>query len=214
MSKECNGYTKLRDGQSTYAMDDGGCYLCRQDSLPLTGEALAENCRRVCDGDPHCIAFTVARPAILDVHDYYWGHQANCCLERRKYPSEFLLDGLSIDEGTEFGNCHLDAMCWTRYEKNRNGKENEDDICADESGSPPLCTAVWDEKTFTEGEIRKNLDFIRQGCDYGKDESYDRMLVNAYDACKAEVYAESMAIRVVRHKTAVYTHVNFKALGA
>ena len=61
-------YTKYPPGVSTYGFDDGGCFFCARESRftelkePLTGGELNEHCRRQCEADSKCVAYTVGRP--------------------------------------------------------------------------------------------------------------------------------------------------------
>ena len=60
-------YTKYPPGVTTYGFDDGGCFFCARESRflskePLTGGELNEHCRRQCEADRECVAYTVGRP--------------------------------------------------------------------------------------------------------------------------------------------------------
>ena len=62
-----DSYTKLPDGKSTYGFDDGGCFFCAEPGLtpptPMAGGSLSDHCKRMCDADVQCVAYTVGRPA-------------------------------------------------------------------------------------------------------------------------------------------------------
>ena len=69
---------------------------------------------------------------VLPATQYYYGKIANCCLERRYYPSQAFVDATkeNILDTTHVNNtCQLDASCWTRYEKNKEkGQEAGSDL--------------------------------------------------------------------------------------
>ena len=108
----------------TYGYDDGGCFFCGSGD-PIDGSGvhpsergdLAEMCRRMCDSDHGCVAYTIGRGATREGQEHkYDGRMANCCLERRFYPPGAYVDGSGNDARGK-SNCQLDAACWTRYER-------------------------------------------------------------------------------------------------
>lgn len=69
-------YTKLPDGKIAYGVNDGGCFFCAYtagSSIPLSGSALEDTCQELCDSDPLCIAFEVARVPSLPVSTNIFG---------------------------------------------------------------------------------------------------------------------------------------------
>jgi hypothetical protein len=117
-------YNKFPDGMVTYGYDDGGCFFCGGDD-PIDGSRvhpskrgdLVEMCRRMCDSDHGCVAYTIGRGATREGQEHkYDGTMANCCLERRLYPPGAYVDGSGNDARGK-SNCQLDAACWTRYER-------------------------------------------------------------------------------------------------
>mmetsp|Transcript_24386 Transcript_24386/g.58850 ORF Transcript_24386/g.58850 Transcript_24386/m.58850 type:complete len:163 (-) Transcript_24386:272-760(-) len=70
-----------------------------------------------------------------------------------------------------------------------------------------MCSAVWDEATYSEEEVQTKLKFIEGGCDYG-DETFRSMLVEAHGQCLVEVIAESISVTIVDRPNAMYTYVN------
>ena len=157
-SSGCSTYNRVP--RSTYGMDDGGCYFCAIGTTePLSGNALSENCKRMCEADDSCISYTIARPVVLPAHEYYWGEKANCCLERREYPPGAFVNPNPNKGGQVFNNCQRDAMCWTRYEKDKDkGKGSTKEPCFDTPKTPSeLCTAVFGAVTYTQDKIDKRL---------------------------------------------------------
>ena len=75
VAAECNSYTPLADGVTTYDIDDGGCFFCatqahayetlgfgadvENGAIPLSGQELMEHCESLCNADVRCIAFTI-----------------------------------------------------------------------------------------------------------------------------------------------------------
>ena len=165
-AKECNSYTPLPSGVTTYEVDDGGCYFCatqshayetlgfhpdngdeesdnkKNSAIPLSGDELSNHCATLCNADPKCIAYTIARPVVLEADLYMWDKTANCCLDRMEAPNELYVDANVIDpDHDELSECQLGAMCWTRFEREVGG-------CSDEElhGVPDgsdQCTMVW-----------------------------------------------------------------------
>ena len=165
-AKECNSYTPLPSGVTTYEVDDGGCFFCatqphayeilgfhpdngddesennKNSAIPLSGDELSNHCATLCNADPKCIAYTIARPAVLEADLYMWDKTANCCLDRMEAPNELYVDANVIDpDHDELSECQLGAMCWTRFEREVGG-------CSDEElhGVPDgsdQCTMVW-----------------------------------------------------------------------
>ncbi|KAL7550185.1 hypothetical protein ACHAWF_013422 [Thalassiosira exigua] len=186
-------YDRLPPGRTAW-LDDGGCYFCSKfpgSSFPLSDEeSLSSHCERMCDADPECRSYSVARPAVLHVHEWYWGKSANCCLERTHYP-ELLVDASAVEEGQVPDPCQLEIMCWTRYEKKEGGGEGcDEEAVAEEVVPSDQCKRVWKAKSYSEERIRKEVKFMAGGCDYKADE-FESMLADAYSECKAEVAQES-----------------------
>ena len=161
----------------------------------------------MCEADDSCISYTVARPVVLPAHEYYWGEKANCCLERREYPPGAFVNPNPNKGGQVFNNCQRDAMCWTRYEKDKDkGKGSTKEPCFNTPKTPSeLCTAVFGAVTYTQDKIDEKIDFIANGCEYN-DTTYESMLAEAAAQCEAEIYAESTAVHIVSNKSAIYLH--------
>lgn len=183
-------YTKFPSGQTPYE-NDGGCYFCAKfpdSTFPISNlDDLADNCMQMCDSDPKCTAFTIARQASLHAHEYYWGSSANCCLEREEYPQETFIN--AHNGGDEPNTCEKEIMCWTRYEANTAAATAS---CSNEDKrqeKSELCAKVWKAREFTEEKKKQHIDFVKGGCNY-KDETFESMLSEAYDQCKAEIEAE------------------------
>ena len=230
--RECNyGYNKLPEGQITYGLDDGGCYLCTQEhsittkistNIPSSGKALTEQCQELCDADSRCLAYTVARAESLPPQLYRFGQAANCCLERTMYPPEAYLHNpsITIEEKEKKGssgmlsnrrnNCQLDSMCWNRYEKIIPDEEGEEPCAermkADVTKKKRMCTRVWEPTTYTKEDIQNAIDFIKDGCQY-PDNTYLSMLDRANARCKNEIVAESLAISIIVHSSGMMTYV-------
>lgn len=178
------GYTKLH-GQTPYE-NDGGCYFCgkfKGSSFPISDHNdLADNCQQMCDADPKCSAFMIARSASLHAHEYYWGSAANCCLEREEYPPELFIN--AHEGGDEPNMCEKETMCWTRYEANTSSNS-----CKKKKKKSKLCQKVWKARPITEEKKKKYIDFVKGGCNYN-DKKFEEMLGEAYEQCKAEIAAE------------------------
>ncbi len=230
--RKCNyRYNKLPEGQITYGLDDGGCFLCIHEhpiasklttKVPSSGNALTEQCQQLCDEDRQCLAFTVARLESLPPQLYRFGATANCCLERTMYPPGAFLRSpptTSMEKKTNRGmpsnrrnDCQLDAMCWRRYEKIPEGDDEEP--CAelleeDVTVSHPsklMCSRVWEATTYTDEDVQKAIDFINDGCHY-QDSTYVSMLARANARCVAESLAESLAISIIVHSSGMMTYV-------
>ena len=125
----------------------------------------------------------MARPAVLHAYEYHWGKPANCCLDRTAAPSELWVDGHDVDPGKEPNECQLDAMCWTRFERN----QVNCDLAEEPSGH---CEVVWKGREFKEDEIRSKIDFVANGCPFGGDTEFEQMMEDAYSQCRAEVDEE------------------------
>lgn len=182
----CNPYTQIKPGVITYEVDDGGCFFCGkfpQSQFPLEGDDLAHHCKQMCDADPTCISFAVARSPVLHAVEYHWGSTANCCLDRTVAPAELWVDGHDVDPKKEPNECQMEAMCWTRFERNKVNC----DITEEPSG---LCEVVWKGREFTEDEIHDKIDFVTNGCPFGGDKEFEQMMQEAYHQCKAEVDEE------------------------
>mmetsp|Transcript_32851 Transcript_32851/g.69110 ORF Transcript_32851/g.69110 Transcript_32851/m.69110 type:complete len:245 (-) Transcript_32851:411-1145(-) len=216
-ASSCNSlYTRFPNGKTTYGMDDGGCFFCAihpGTKVPLSGEHLAEHCKRMCDFDGQCVAYTVGRPAALPAQQYFYGAQTNCCLERREYPPEAFVDANKENWAqNKKTDCQLEAMCWTRYEKKK-GLEltASQHQCEGHASFPPtpsdLCSPVWPATTFSDEQVQSRLDFISSGC-AKNDTTTTSMLVKAHDQCKEEIFAESMAVSVIVHSSGIYTYVS------
>lgn len=104
--------------------------------------------------------------------------EANCCLERRRYPPEAFVD--AGDGGLD--SCRNDAMCWTRYEKKERQRRQQQ--CAQDQGLASLvptsgpaerCVEIWPAITLTEEEVRAKIKFIGEGCPR-KDDVYESLL--------------------------------------
>mmetsp|Transcript_4106 Transcript_4106/g.7640 ORF Transcript_4106/g.7640 Transcript_4106/m.7640 type:complete len:605 (+) Transcript_4106:30-1844(+) len=200
--RSCNSYTKLPQGKISYGMNDGGCFFCAESpgsSIPLSGAALSENCKQMCDSDPLCISFEVGKAGALPVYDYYFaGESLNCCLQRTSFPSGIFVDATNIDDDTGPDNCQMDSLCWTRHEKiNQQGEEvvfaDARNQCDKDYIPPPsnLCSVVqlWE---FSDENIQAQADFIAGGCQYN-DSILEALLANAYTECSAEVEQQSAA---------------------
>lgn len=218
------GYTKLRDGHATYGFDDGGCYLCAADDH----ESLEGHCREICDSEPKCVAYTIGRGPSFPVQMYNYEKVANCCLEFREYSPKAYVDASSNDSKRMPNGCQLDAKCWTRYEKKKNGSRRQCNRSEDgsSSSSPPTpaavattavassshhhsgtCTEVWPSVIYTESEIDEKLHFISRGCPW-VDVTYKSLLARAYTQCQAEIIAESISATVIVLPSSMYTFVS------
>jgi hypothetical protein len=190
---ECtSSYTQLPHGQTPYE-NDGGCFFCAKFSgstFPISDLGdLADNCKQMCDNDPECTAFEIARQASLHAHEYWWGTAANCCLQREEeYPEEIFINAQSIG-GDEPNTCEKEIMCWSRYEKNTGASS-----CDKKPKKSKLCEPIWKAKKFTDEKIQQHIDFIKNGCDY-KDKKFLSMLDDAYQQCKAEIEAEPQQVQ-------------------
>mmetsp|Transcript_8963 Transcript_8963/g.12850 ORF Transcript_8963/g.12850 Transcript_8963/m.12850 type:complete len:410 (-) Transcript_8963:1127-2356(-) len=186
-SDDCtSSYTQLPHGQTPYA-NDGGCYFCAKfkgSTYPISdlGE-LSLNCQKMCDNDPKCTAYTIAREATLHAHEYYWGSAANCCLEREEYPPEIYIDA---QNGDEPNTCEKEAMCWTRYEQSSTCDKNKKKSKQKKSN---VCEPIWKARKINDKKKKKHVDFIKNGCPY-KSKKFKSMLDEAYQQCKAEVEAD------------------------
>ncbi len=98
-------------------------------------------------------------------------------------PPELWVDGHDVDAGKEPNECQLDAMCWTRFERNKVNCN----IVEEPSG---LCERIWKGREFNEDEIRSKIDFVANGCPFGGDNEFEKMMEEAYAQCKAEVDEE------------------------
>lgn len=191
----CDRYEALPPGQTTYEIDDGGCFFCGKfpgSTTPLSGDDLATHCQKMCDSDPKCISFAIARPAIQDAHEYHWGTGDNCCLDRTHHPNELWVNGYVIDDGVEPNECQTDAMCWTRMERKTECNIDEAPLPSEN------CSLVWKKRKYTEKQIKKKIDFIEKGCPFGGDEVFKKMAKEAYDQCKLEAEAEMGLEKVVK----------------
>ncbi len=214
--KSCNSrYIKLPEGRITYGTDDGGCFLCVQHpvtKIPLSGDALIEECKRMCDEDIQCLAFTVARAASLPSQLHHFGKQANCCLERREYPPGVYLQSTEDDRVPTRTKCQLDRMCWTRFERDQEDVAIESrEQCANHDFAithlSNICLEVWEPTAYNDDEIQKAIDFIDRGCQL-QDKIYVSMLATANARCKEEILAESMAISIIVHSSGMITYVS------
>lgn len=230
--RKCNyQYNKLPEGQITYGLDDGGCFLCMQENpitskittqAPSSGNALIEQCQQLCDTDSQCVAFTVARTQSLPPQLYRFGTTSNCCLERTVYPPGVYLGTqpttTTVEEkkrrmaSNRRNDCQLDAMCWTRYEKIPKEEEAPcDELPVDDDVTVPhtskmICSRVWEPTTYTDDEVQTAIDFINDGCQYS-DKTYMSMLARANARCEEEILAESLAISIIVHSSGMMTHV-------
>ena len=68
-SSSSHAYNQLPHGQTTYDLDDGGCYFCSKfpgSTYPLEDyQELSDHCKTMCNADYKCTAYTIARPAIV-----------------------------------------------------------------------------------------------------------------------------------------------------
>lgn len=191
VSDDCtSSYTQMPHGQIPYE-NDGGCFFCakfRGSTYPISdlGE-LSLHCQQMCDNDPKCTAYTIAREATLHAHEYYWGSAANCCLEREEHPPEIFIDAQNSDEPN---TCEKEAMCWTRYEKEQSSAcdKNEKKSKSKQKMSN-VCEPIWKARKINDKKKKKHVDFIKNGCPY-KSKTFKSMLKEAYQQCKAEVEAE------------------------
>ena len=212
-----SSYTKYPDGYGTYGIDDGGCYHCTlnpqiADAPAMEGSNLQMHCQQMCEADVDCIAYTVGRTASLPAQDYYYGKRANCCLERREYPSGVFVDAHKTTPGTKKKSaCQHESMCWTRYEKHKQISTQQTQSCSgalnDKPKPSPKCKPVWKANVYTEQEIKEKIDFIEQGCQYN-DATFEAMLVKAHDQCQAEIFGESISATMIVTKTGMLTRVN------
>lgn len=185
-----SSYTQMPHGQTPYE-NDGGCLFCAKFSgstFPISDlDDLADNCKRMCENDSGCTAYTIARQASLHAHEYYWGAAANCCLEREEYPPETFIN--AHNGGDEPNTCEKESMCWTRFEKNTAVVS-----CDKKQKKSKLCQPIWKARKFTDEKIKKHIDFIKKGCDY-KDKKFESMLDEAYKQCKAEIEADPKKVQ-------------------
>ena len=192
-TQDCDGYTQytqLRHGQATHDFDDGGCYYCSKYSgsmYPMSGSMLSDHCESLCDKDPLCTSYSIARPPVLHADEYHYGYAANCCLEREDYP-----DGMFVsidDQTTELNPCQMEIACWTRFELTE-GPCDEPRTKTQIDDSQQLCSLIWKPRQYTDESIKKRVDFITQGCRYD-DETFVLMLEDAHDQCRTEIEEES-----------------------
>lgn len=199
-TRNCGGYTRLRHGQTTHDFDDGGCYYCAKYSgsmYPMSGPLLSEHCERLCDSDPLCTSFSIARPPVLHADEYHYGSSANCCLEREDYPAGMFVDALDGRTG-ELSPCQMEVACWTRFERDGapggscegRGRTRTKTRADDPDDGRQLCSLIWGPRQYTDESIRKRVDFIAGGCRYD-DETFVLMLEDAHDQCRAEIEEES-----------------------
>ena len=217
-------YKQLPHGQTTYDLDDGGCYFCAKfpgSTFALSDyNELSNHCEQMCGTDPECTAFTIARPAALHAHEYWWGKAANCCLERETYPPEtfihppkFELGGIDNDEEEEEEPtiCQLDTLCWTRFENKCKPYDAAAALFkAEPRRTPPpksdLCKRVWKARKYTNSTIQKQINIIKEGCQYD-DTKYISMLKEAYNECKSEILnPESTLNQRYSHRQAWVAH--------
>lgn len=198
-------------------MDDGGCYLCSDNpdnpSLSYSGKALSMHCRRMCDADPDCVSYSVARPASLPAQEYYYGKIANCCLERREWPAAVWVDA-QRPVGEKRNACENESMCWARYERKKGAEglltpaqQKCDGGVAAATTPSQWCTQVWKRSDYTDEDLKGKIDFIAQGCDYN-DTTFERMLARAHDQCVDEIFAESASATIIVHPRGMLTHIN------
>eukprot|EP00574_Skeletonema_japonicum_P001657 CAMPEP_0201739584 /NCGR_PEP_ID=MMETSP0593-20130828/45856_1 /ASSEMBLY_ACC=CAM_ASM_000672 /TAXON_ID=267983 /ORGANISM="Skeletonema japonicum, Strain CCMP2506" /LENGTH=413 /DNA_ID=CAMNT_0048233863 /DNA_START=110 /DNA_END=1351 /DNA_ORIENTATION=+ len=199
-SDDCtSSYTQLPHGQTPYS-NDGGCFFCgrfKGSTFPISdlGE-LSLNCQQMCDNDPTCTAYTIAREAALHAHEYYWGAAANCCLEREEYPPETFID--AQNGGDEPNTCEKESMCWTRYEKDA-GSSCDKKQKKSKQRKSKLCEPIWKARKFSDKKKKKHKSFIKNGCPY-KSKKFVSMLDEAYQQCKAEVEADPQQPQIVQQK--------------
>ena len=129
-----------------------------------------------------------------------WGHAANCCLERAKYPADtFVHPPQTNEEYDAPTNCQLDTLCWTRFENkcstnannNEEGEELPSRTFKQTIRVPPprpsnLCKKVWKSRKYTPEKISQQIEFIAGGCQHN-DTTYQSMLKEAYKECKKEI---------------------------
>ena len=163
---------------------------------PMSGSQLSEHCEHLCDLDPLCTAFSIARPPVLHADEYYYGFSANCCLEREEYPDGMFVDAPDDDQTGELSPCHMATACWTRFELN----DALESSCEghDHTRTKPKshiddrqCSLIWEAKQYTDESIQERLDFIAQGCQFN-DATFLLMLGDAHDQCKAEIEEEEL----------------------
>mmetsp|Transcript_2512 Transcript_2512/g.3721 ORF Transcript_2512/g.3721 Transcript_2512/m.3721 type:complete len:414 (+) Transcript_2512:72-1313(+) len=199
-----SSYTQLPHGQTPYE-NDGGCFFCAKfkgSSFPISDLGdLSDNCKQMCDNDPACTAYTIARSASLHAHEYYWGSAANCCLEREEYPPETYID--AQNGGDEPNTCEKESMCWTRYEKDEESLSK----CDKKQKKSKLCKPIWKARKFSNKRKKKHMKFIKNGCDYN-DEKFESMLDEAYQQCKAEIEDEPQQPELVQQKAQQATFEN------
>lgn len=205
----------------------------------LSGSALSERCRLICDGDPDCVAYTVGRPASFLSQLYKYEVVSNCCIERREYPPGVFVDATAGGGGRSGGgkktkktHCQHETMCWTRYEKVKRTEEassSQSKRPCDSSNSDALgsrggpskvepgasqatCTLVWEPTTYTDAELSEHVDFVSGGCDHN-DTELERLLEAAHDVCEREVLDEalaaSLAVSIVSHVGGVVAYIDF-----
>ncbi len=133
-------------------------------------------CRRMCNSDSGCVAFSIGRVATQAEQDYlYEGTVASCCLERRLYPPGAYMDGSGSGVRGKNG-CQLDGACWTCYERAgaRGGGDSplsdvtsRNAMCRGGSSSssspkwtPPTsgsCVRMWEPIAYTDDDILERL---------------------------------------------------------
>ena len=161
---------------------------------PMSGSQLSEHCGHLCDSDPLCTSYSIARPPVLHADEYYYGSSANCCLEREEYPDGMFVDALDDDQTSELNPCQMEIACWTRFERNdalESSCEGHDRTRTKSriDDSQQLCSLIWGPRQYTDESIQKRLDFIAQGCQYN-DATLLLMLEDAHDQCRAEIEEE------------------------
>ena len=161
---------------------------------PMSGSQLSEHCGHLCDSDPLCTSYSIARPPVLHADEYYYGSSANCCLEREEYPDGMFVDAPDDDQTGELSPCDMATACWTRFELN----DALESSCEghDHTRTKPKshiddrqCSLIWEAKQYTDESIQERLDFIAQGCQFN-DATFLLMLGDAHDQCKAEIEEE------------------------
>jgi len=200
-----NSYNKLREGQISYGMNDGGCFFCSTKAfgsdIPLSGDTLSDECQQMCDSDPDCISFEVGRAATLPVWEYYFGgEKSNCCLQRKRYSDQVFVD--TTNKVGTLNGCQKEALCWTRFEKLTLDSSSMISLeqCGEDEHPPPskLCSVVLKpvDDGFSIEDTQRQIDFIAQGCQWNDTELSARV-DKAYDLCKDEIESKSNSSSVV-----------------
>mmetsp|Transcript_26757 Transcript_26757/g.63444 ORF Transcript_26757/g.63444 Transcript_26757/m.63444 type:complete len:251 (+) Transcript_26757:62-814(+) len=192
----CRRDYEKREDKESQGLEDGGCYMCSAyegSKLPGYGDSLKQQCQQMCDSDPLCLSFSVARTPVLAANEYRYNNAIeNCCLYRREYPAKAYVDATKVQKGELPNMCQQQATCWTRYELDTSALVQNDNCDSSSYTKLPsnMCKQTWAPTEYDEETITDVMKTMEEGCRF-EDKLFQQLLWQAYRQCKRERDAEA-----------------------